>query len=321
MPIHQIPAAVLRALLLNVDGEISSASPYAFLLDAGEEGQIEPHLEWLKENDLLDSPPEQDGKVAIRPSVRLALDILARPVRRILISELSHRGISRAMYVSDGAQVVVAMFDDENAIVSDPLDLETFRDSVVESIGTLKEGADGPDPVQLPPSVLGFLGAVVGPWWAEGDASADGADQEAPEYPELSWPIERKEARSRLADLTGEAEFAGEILDSLVDDRILKSSDGRLHVHPDFEPWHRALSSGDFLEIRRLEFPDSDLFRTQAPVRAYFAGPQGGRILLWPAESPSGEVLLSRPSVEELRRIVGYLIGYVELEVDPLKSA
>ncbi len=314
MPLHQIPAAVLRALLLNVDREISAASPYAFLLDAQEDGQIEPHLEWLEGNDLLDSPPEQDGRPAIAPSLRLALDILARPVRRILISELDDRGMRRAMYVSDGAQVVVAMFQDERCLISDPLGLEQFRDALVDSVAPPKESNSAVDPLQLHPSVLGFLGAVVGPWSSADEGAAHGVSSDASEFPELSWPINRPEAESRLTSLTGDAEFPGQFLDSLVVDRILKSSDGKLDIHPDFEPWHRALSSGKFLEIQRLEFPDSDLTRAQPPVRAYFAGPRGARILFWPAEAPAGENLLSRPSTDELERFIGYLVGYLELE-------
>lgn len=314
MVIHHIPAEILSALLLNIEGEISAACPYAFLLDGDVDTELEPHLQWLAQQDLLESPAEEDGRVAVAPSLRRVLDILARPVRRILISELGDGGMRRAMHVSDGAQVVVAMFDDENCIVSDPLELETFRDAVVDSIAPLKEGADVPDPVQLPPSVLGFLGAVAGPWWAEEDAGADGAGPEAPEYPQLSWPIDRPEAESRLANLTGDAEFAGELLDGLVDDKILKSYGGKLRIHPDFEPWHKALSSGEFLEIQRLEFPESDLTRTQPPVRAYFAGSRGERILFWPSGTPPGEVLLTRPSADELESIVGYLVGYLELE-------
>lgn len=315
MPVHRIPAAVLRALLLNIEGEISAASPYAFLLDGDEDGQVEPHLEWLERHELLDSPPEQAGRVAIAPSLRLALDIVARPVRRILVSELGDSGIRRAMHVSDGAQVVVAMFTDETCLVSDPLDLEAFRDALVDTIGAPKNAASALDPVQLKPAVLGLLGAIGGPWWGEGAAGANGS-VEAPDYPHLDWPVERKEAERRLAGLAGDPEFATEILDGLIADHILTPSDGELDIHPEFRPWQEALSAGEFLEIRRLEFPDSDLARTQPPVRGYFAGPQGGRILFWPAESAEGEVLLSRPSVEELRSVVGYLVGYVDLEAE-----
>jgi len=107
MALHEIPAETLRDLLLNIDGEISPACPYTFLLGETQEASLDPHRAWLKAHGLLDTPPEQDGRLALLPSLRRSLDIVARPIRRILVGEVSPQGTRRAVHVSDGAEVVV----------------------------------------------------------------------------------------------------------------------------------------------------------------------------------------------------------------------
>lgn len=307
MSLHELPADLLRDLLLNVEGEISAACPFAFLLDDESAGELQPHLAWLEEHELLDSPAEQGGRVAIAPALRHALDILVRPVRRILVSELDQQGMRRSVHVSDGAEAVIAMFDSQHCLVSDPLDLESFCTALVEAIGPPKVDPTSP-PLQLPTATLGFLGAVTGPWGETGEAV------DAPGRPALAWPIERADGEERLTALIEDAEMGGEILEALIADHILQASNGKLDIHPDFVDWDRALSAGDLLEIQRLEIPDSDLTQAQPPVRAYFAGKPGERCLLWPAEDEPGQVILTQPTTEELRSVVGYLVGYIDSE-------
>jgi hypothetical protein len=313
MALHEIPAETLRDLLLNIDGEISPACPYAFLLGDTQVAPLDPHRAWLKEHGLLDSPPEQDGRLALLPSLRRSLDIVARPIRRILVAEVSPRGARRAVHVSDGAEVVVAMFDQQGCQLSDPVDLEKFRGGLVKAIGPAK-GKSAPKPVQLNPVALRLLGAMA-PFvrGGSGDGSAGSSNSDESPTP-ASWPLPRVDCVTRLSALVTDAEQGEQILESLIADRILAADDGTVDIHPAFRPWHEGLSSGHFLEIQRLEFPLSQLQDVQPPIRAYFCGPPGQRCLIWPTEDGSDEVLLSRPAAKDLKSLVGYLVGYIDLK-------
>jgi len=313
MALHEIPAETLRDLLLNIDGEISSACPYAFLLGEPQEASLDSHRTWLEEHGLLDSPPEQDGHLALLPSLRRALDIVARPIRRILIGEVNPQGARRAVHVSDGAEVVVAMFDQQQCLLSDPADLETFRAGLVKVIGPAK-AKFSPKPVQLHPAALRLLGAMAASVPAESGDDSDRASSSAEAPTPAAWPLPRKDCVNRLTALVEDAAQGEEILESLVADRILAAEDGNVDIHPAFRPWHELLSSGHFLEIQRLEFPQSQLQDVQRPIRAYFCGPPGERCLIWPTEDESGEVLVSRPTAKDLKSFVGYLVGYIDLK-------
>jgi hypothetical protein len=313
MALHEIPAETLRDLLLNIDGEISPACPYAFLLGETQEASLDPHRAWLKEHGLLDTPPEQDGRLALLPSLRRSLDIVARPIRRILVGEVSPQGTRRAVHVSDGAEVVVAMFDQQECLLSDPVDLQAFRAGLVKAIGPAK-GKSAPKPVQLDPAALRLLGAMAAFVPGEsGDASAGTSNSEEAPTP-ASWPLPRADCVTRLTALVEDAAQGEEILESLIADRILAAEDGTVDVHPAFRPWHEVLSSGHFLEIQRVEFPQSQLQDVQPPIQAYFCGPAGERCLIWPTEDESGEVLLARPTAKDLKSLVGYLVGYLDLK-------
>ncbi len=99
-----------------------------------------------------------------------------------------------------------------------------------------------------------------------------------------------------------------------IKDQILTQTNGSVDIHPSFQPWHKAITSGYFLEIQRLEYPEGQLARALPLARAYFWGPPGERCLAWPSEAGSGEILLSQPTLEELQSFVGYLVGWVEVE-------
>lgn len=311
MSVHEIPADIFRDLLLNIDGEISSASPFAFLLTEEVEGKLDPHLKWLKQNKLLQSPAKQNGRLALQDPLRRSLDILARPVRRILISEIDADGPRRSVHVSDGAQVVVAMFNQTHCIVSDPLDLEAFRDGVLEALGPPPKSKVAPNPYRLHPVGLAFLGSLAAEWV---DRSGTEDDQQRQPFASLDWPIPRSVGEQRLAALLDDPEAGVAALDSLVESQILQEKKGELSIHPTFRPWHEAVTSSTFMEIQRLEYPNSSLAEIQPLVRAYFAGPKGARCLIWPIDGESGEVVLSRPTADEMKSFVNYLVGYAELE-------
>ncbi len=301
---YEIPPDVLRDLLLSIDGEIKGTSPFYFLLVDAEEPSLESHMSLLDQNGLLDSPPEQDGGLlALKPSFRRSLDVLARPIRRVLISEVKDGKGSRSVYSSDGTDVVIAMFDKENCLVSDPLDLEAFRDVLVDAIGPPKKKKSAATPYRIHPATLTFLGAIQGPW------NTDDGDEF---NKKLKWPVARSDAEARLAELVDDAAGAEKLIDSLVADKILSADEGRLDIHPDFKDWYDAIITGDVLEIQRLEFPDSDLQWALPPVRAIFLGTQGNRCLIWPIGNQSDEMLLSRPTGEDLKRIAGHLVGWLD---------
>lgn len=306
MSLHEIPAEVLRDLLLNVEGEISPASPFAFLFTDEVEGELEPHLKWLEKNKLLQSPAKQNGRVALEDPLRRSLDILARPVRRIVVSEVTADGPRRSVHVSDGFEVVVAMFNETHCLVSDPLELEAFRDGVLAELGPPAKSRKAPEPIRTHPSELALLGSLAGEW------AGPGADEERQSFAALEWPVSRSLAEERTGALLGDSEAALEALDAMTEDEILREAKGELSIHPSFKPYHAALTSSTFMEIQRLEYPDSSLENLQPLVRAYFAGPQGARCLIWPADGETGDVILSQPSVEELKSFVNYLVGYLD---------
>ncbi len=308
MAVREFPVEVLRDLLINIDGDISAASPFAFLITGDLEGSLDPHIPWLEEHGLLDTPSEQHGRLALLPSLRRSLDIAARPIRRIVVSQIGPEDRKRSVHVSDGAEVVVAAFDEKSCILSDPLEMEAFRDTLVEVIGPASESDESPAPLQLHPAVLAFLGAVAGPWVPADDLVSDVEDLDSA----LEWPVERTDAEARLATLLGGPDAATEVLDSLVEDQILETADGKFDIHPAFQVWHRAIRSGVYLEIRRQEFPQGDLAQLQAPVHGLFLGSPGGRCMLWPAGNGSEEILLSHPTAEELKSVVGYLVGWID---------
>ena len=130
----------------------------------------------------------------------------------------------------------------------------------------------------------------------------------------LKWPVSRSDGEARLAELLNDSESAEQLIDNLVEDNVLVAEDDRIDIHPNFRSWHQAISSADFLEIQRLEYPESDLERAQLPIRAYFLGKQNERSLVWPVGGDSEEVLLSRPTAEELRGFAGYLVGWLDPE-------
>ena len=291
---YEIPPDVLRDLLLSIDGEIKGTSPFYFLLVDAEEPSLEGHMPFLDQNGLLDSPPEQDdGLLAIKPSFRRSLDVLARPIRRVLISEVKDGKGSRSVYSSDGTDVVIAMFDKENCLVSDPLDLEAFRDALVDAIGAPKKKKSAAKPYRIHPATLTFLGAIQGPWKSD---SGDGFNKR------LKWPVARSAAETRLAELVDDAAGAEQLIDNLVADNILSADDDRLNIHPDFKDWYDAIITADMLEIQRA----------LPPVRAIFLGTQGNKCLIWPIGDQSEEMLLSRPSGEDLKVVAGYLAGWLD---------
>jgi len=197
----------------------------------------------------------------------------------------------------------MAMFDKENCLVSDPLDLEAFRDALVDAIGAPKKKKSAAKPYRIHPATLTFLGAIQGPWNSDNGNELN---------QKLNWPVARSDAEARLAELIDDAAGAEQLIDSLVADKILSADEDRLDIHPEFKDWYDAIITGDVLEIQRLEFPDSDLQWALPPVRAIFLGTQGNRCLIWPIGNQSDEMLLSRPSGEDLKRIAGYLVGWLD---------
>jgi hypothetical protein len=308
MAIYAIPPDTLRDLLINIEGEIYAASPFAFLLAEGTTGDLEPHLPWLKEHGLLATPARREGRVVLSPGLRRSLDIVAHPIRRIVISEVLPAGRARSVHVSNGAEVVVAAFDEENCILSDPVGLEAFRDGLASAVeGSLARGKRA-KPYQFPPEVLALLGAASGPWSPSEKlaATVEGLNSA------LEWPMARQAAQARLAMLLDDADSAAQALDSLVEDNILSATNGKLDIHPGFRVYHRAIASGDFFEIRREEIPGGDLTRIRAPVNGMFVGAAGQRVLIWPAGEGSKEVVLAVPTAEDLKSLIGYLVGWLD---------
>lgn len=311
MSLYEIPAEIFRDLLLNVEVEISSASPFAFLLTEQVDGKLDPHLKWLAKSKLLKSPAEQDGRVAILDSLRSSLDIISRPVRRIIISEITEDGPRRSVHVSDGYQVVVAMFNEKDCIVSDPVDLEEFREAVLKDLRPPAKSKATPIPRRLHPVQLDFLGGLAAAWIDRSEAEA--ADQ-VESYPALDWPIERTVGEQRLGALLDDLDDGAAALDSLVEAQLLQEENGKLSIHPGFKLLNDAITSSDFMEIQRLEYPNSSLGEIQPLVRAYFTGPKGARCLIWPVDGKTGEVVLSQPTADELQKFVNYLVGYLDPE-------
>lgn len=309
MAVYEIPTDTFRNLLINIDGEISPASPFAPLLTDEVSGDLEPLLPWLEEHDLLDSPAKQNGKVALLPSLRRSLDVVARPIRGIIVSEIGLESSQRAAYVTDGIDVSIAMLDPNNCRISDPVDLEAFRDDVLIGIGSGGKQSKKNPGYRLHPIVLTILGSLQGPW-------GDDGNEDAPEpiFQALTWPISRLECEVRLKELLGEDADMEEILGGMIEDNILESENSTLNIHPEFAPWYDRINSGHFLEIQRLEIPDSDISRLSSAVRAVLVGPKDDRVVMWPADDDTGDVLIFKPTAEELLSFVNFLVGWADIE-------
>ena len=303
MALHEFPPDVLRDLLLSTDGEISSASPFRFLVTNASKPDLQAHMEFLESKSLLDSPSEEDGLVVLQPPLRRALDVAASPIRRILVAEAKAGEGKRSVYVTDGSHVVITMFDRETCFLSDPADLESFRDSLVEAIGVPQQKQKRGKTYQLHPTALTFLGAIQGPWNVDNGSGLGKT---------LKWPVSRKKAEERLTELLEDEDQANALIDALLADSVLGASNGKLEIHPEFEYLHAAMNSADLLEIQRLEIPGGELEKTLAPVQGLFFGTAGQRCLVWPVGDDSDEVLLFQPDGDELKRLTGYLVGWLD---------
>lgn len=305
MSLYEIPAEVFRALLINVDGKISLASPFAFLLNGEFPTSLEPHTDWLEENGCLASDAHEGLPLALVPTLRTALDIVARPIRTITINEVTPKQMRRAVYASDGYEVTTAMFDETSCFVSDPVSLEAFHGDLVEAIGSAADSRlEGP-PFQIHPAVLQMLGLAAGPFGPEDKVPSKSKPAR------FGFPVARSMFEERLTDQLEDSEAAGEFVDALLADEILIMKKTKVDIHPKFAPWFQAISSGDFLEIQRLEFPDEQVQGALPPVQGLFLGRGENRCVMWPVEPPSDEVILAKPTPDELSEILGYLVGYI----------
>lgn len=305
MSLYKIPAEVFRSLLVNIDGDISLASPFAFLASGEFSTSLEPHLDWLEKNGCLASETTEGEPVELVPALRTALDIVARPIRTITISEVTPQQMRRAVYASDGYEVTTAMFDEETCFVSDPVSLEAFHGELVEAIGMGADSEIEQPSFRIHPLVLQVLGMAAGPVGPEDEALSK------PKTTRLGFPVARSKFEARLAGQLEDPQAASEFVDALIADEILTLKKTKLEIHPKFVPWYQAISSGDFFEIERLEFPDEQVQRALPPVQGLFLGEGEYRCVMWPVEPPSDEVVLARPTADELGEFVGYLVGYI----------
>lgn len=308
----------MKALLCEAISEVAPACPYAFLLQEDGPTSLAPHWEWLKAQKLV--VPADIGAAPL-PSLRSdvlpegwawsvwfapALALVAQPRARLRIIRSGKDGVAGASHILDHRAVMVAQLDQDHCVLSDLLPLPDLMDRLVKEIGV--PGSSAPTPLRTDHKVIRVLGALA----AAGLAVSGQKKSEIASTPPLIAP----QIVDILASVVEDKSLATTLMEDLVTDQLLVFEHGNALFHAKFSPWHQALTSGEQLEIHRLELPNGNLpVRSQEQTtRLFFLGPSGQRCLVWPVGDGSHEVILSRPALQDLRTFLGTVVGWSDTE-------
>lgn len=297
-PLSKVPPPVMRALL-QAHAPVLPYSPYAFLLSGQEPPEtLEDHRDWLRENNWLE--PDQ---VTLSPAHKTLAEILARPSRRILIAdttvEKAKEKTRRMAFVSDGEQIVFAMFDRKNCLVSMPASFAPTLQKLLEAIGTPTQEDALPQPLRLDHRVLHLMGAMT----AAGLSTR-------PSGPSLNGAgLSEARAERILAKILDDPLMGQALLVDLLADRLLLSEKNRVWIHPDFMPWHEYIKATSTLTIQQMSFCEDGTTQSE---KLTFLGPRKQRCAMLPCADNTQEILLARLPQPELQDLLADVIGAPE---------
>lgn len=314
-PLWKIPPAILRDLLYTYR-PVAPACPFGFLFSLSPTEQSHPnekaqdttpwhvHIPWLRQHHIL--LPDRD---VLTPAWQQTLQIVSRPRSRIAITDTASEKAHRVMFVSDGQTLVFAMFDRQDCLLSEPFSYPTLVDRLMRAIGVPDVSEDVAQALWTSPQVLKILGALA-------QEGLDVQPRTKPRTP--SVPLSEQRAVDILARLLGDREMASALLVDMLADRLLLSERQQLWVHPQFERWHRVISSGRVWEVIHQPLPNGQLPSSiESPPekqRGVFLGPTAERCLMWPSPSMPDDILLARLERKSLREILLFLLGAPESE-------
>lgn len=321
MALFEIPPEIMIALLQQVPRDVAPACPYGFLLRDASPEPLTKHWDWLKDKKLL--VPESMGTEPLaslrtehlppgwswNPLFAPALALLAQPRARLRVIHAGKHGTTGISHVVNDRAVMVAQLSATSCEFSDLLPLSELMERFVQEIGVSGESA--PTPLRTDHKVLRVLGAL-----AAAGVRVSGQKQVEPSSPLPIVPQIIDVLTPMLEDRT----LAATLLDDLVADQLAIIEHGYVWFHPQFAPWHRALLSGEQLEIHRLNLPEGRLPATdeEQSTRLFFLGTQGHRCLVWPVQDGSHEVILARPNLQDLRAFLSTVVGVVDTTHQPV---
>lgn len=245
----------------------------------------------------------------LTPECQQALQIISHPRSRIAITDTSAEKSRRLMFVSNGSHLVFAMFDRQDCLLSEPFTYSTLVDRLMRSIGIPDSAGEEPLALWTSPQVLQILGALA-------EEGLDVQPKTKPRTPAVA--LSEARAVEVLTRVLGDRGMASALLVDLLADRLLLSERQQLWVHPQFERWHRVISSGVIWEVIHQPLPEGQLPSTvenpPSKHRGVFLGPTAERCLMWPSPSVPDDILLARLERKSLRDILLFLLGAPESE-------
>jgi hypothetical protein len=296
---------------------MAPACPYAYLLKDQSVKPIDTHLSWLKAQKLL-IPIAEDSSVDMpglrsdsaptgwfwSPTFARSLAIAAQPRVRIRIISSGASGMTAASHVTDNRAIALAQIDTENCLLSEPLPLSDFAERLIAEIGHPSDTP--PIPLRTEHKTIRLLGvlAAAGLGFSDQRKSTDDAPQ----------AMSLQQLTDVLVELFADQQLAEALIQDLLADQLLTKDDEGFWFHTQFAPWHKAISSGEQLEIHRLDLPDGQLPSSteDSSIRLFFLGSKGQRCLVWPVSDQSHDVIIARPQYDDLRALIDTAIGYFD---------
>ncbi len=290
--------------LLQANAPVESVCPFGFLLPSDKsvhtEAPLVPHLEWLRQNQLLSA-----GGEALTTRWQRAMTILARPCRRICVTNSAEGKAHRVMFVSDGEMLIFAMFDRQHCLISEPFSYDVSVERLLRTIGVPEVEEEQLQPLCTSPDVMRLMGALAEAGLVERPSKAHGKDNTR-----SVRALSERRAEEVLGDVLGDPAIGSALLVDMMADKLILAERQKVWVHPQFAPWHRAISSGAMLEVVRQELPQGQPSSASLEKqRGVFLGPAQRRCLTWPSPSQPGEVILAYPTHKQLRHILLFLLG------------
>ncbi len=274
----KLPADVIRSLVAHTNRTASPASPLHPLLAAAAPKPLDGYLNQLEKRGLWDGQKIHRG-------LDVALRILLAP-RRFFRMTVTVPDDSQVLHYYSGKSPHVVAFHVGKKDVCEltaPISLDAMIARFMDTVGTRADGPELPS-LQTHSGLLQIVHSLV-----EADMTVDGA------------PVRRPAALVAVAQSLGEGRGADEVLDAMIDDRLVSKSDEGLRFTPEFAGWVAAIASGHRISLTRTTL-------TEPPqvFDVLFFGDKGARRLVWPADSG---VVLCAPQKAVLRRMVGYMLG------------
>ena len=225
--------------------------------------------------------------------MRRILRVLGMPRKHYKVALHDHKQQVRFFSYGNGKDIVVAAFGkDEEVAVSRPLSFGQFLTGVLNHIGPNPNAKPGKDL-----NVLRFNRANFNLIHRLIDA---GLPNEAQTF-EALWPTVR--------DVYPEESQARLLFDALTEDGVLVAHETNYQFAPTFEGWVQALSSGEHMLVERMNLKGGKLSADGPHDRAWFFGPSGARFSVFQADDDTNDVLLCRPTAQDLRTLLGVLLG------------